>query len=71
LDQSDGSVQQNEDVQGVEQLVRGPEGGEYASTGRRRREYVDYADDYYQQDTRETCARQRKKIQKKFNKNSN
>ena len=51
------AVQQNDDVEDVEQLVRRPERGEDVRARRRRREDVDDADDDHQQNARETCRR--------------
>ena len=56
LDEPHGAVQQDQDVEDVEQLVGGPEGGEDVRAGGRRREDVDDADDDHQQYARETCS---------------
>jgi len=56
LDEPYAAVQQDEDVEDVEQLVGGPEGGEDVRASGRRGEDVDDADGDHQQDAGETCV---------------
>ena len=56
LDEPDGAMKQNYDVQCVKQLMCGPEGCEDVSASCGRREDVYDTDDNYQQHARETCA---------------
>jgi len=56
LNEPDGAVQQDDDVERVEQLVGGPERREDVSAGGRRREDVDDRHDYHQQHTGEPCS---------------